>query len=182
MPVLEAEEEEIITSLIIYSANGTPVTRIELLSPANKPPGSHADTYRDKRRDTLRAGLRLVEIDYLHSRAPADERLPSYTDGDPGSTPYAILISDPRPSLSEGMMRVYGFGVLDPLPVIDIPLDGSDTVRLDFGSLYQETFSSRQLFYEIRTDYSREPVAIDSFHPDDQERIRAYMARIAEQG
>ena len=63
-------EEKELTSLIIYrvepSGDDKPITRIELLSPSNKPNGSHYQKYISKRQYTLRSQLNLVEIDYLH--------------------------------------------------------------------------------------------------------------------
>ena len=77
------EEEETLTGLVIYQAGegsvlGRPITRIELLSPANKPPGSHHEQYMVKRLETLKSGLRLVELDYLHESHPVIQALPSY--------------------------------------------------------------------------------------------------------
>lgn len=181
------EPEEYITSTVIYrmeSADdtiGIPVTRIELLSPANKPSGSDYHQYVSKRTDTLYSGLRLVEIDYLHERRPIMGAIPSYPDRHPDAYPYSIIISDPRPTFLEGRMNVYGFGVLDPLPSVTIPLDGADTVKVDFGAVYNQAFASLKLFYRVLTDYSQEPERFQSYAPADQERIRQHMAAIAAQ-
>jgi len=72
-------------------------------------------------------GLRLVEIDYLHERRPIDPRLPTYPSN-PDSYPYYILVSDPRPTYFSGKTAFYGFGVMDALPVIDVPLSDEDVV------------------------------------------------------
>lgn len=152
MPAATAEElveAEEFNSLVIYRIDEAevPVTRIELLSPANKPAGSHYLLYLRKRIETLQSGLRLVEIDYLHTIRPVIRRIPSYPDRAHGAYPYTITVTDPRPDPEEGEMKVYGFGVLDPLPVIEIPLANSDTVALDMGAVYQTTFNSSRVFY-----------------------------------
>lgn len=45
---------------------GVPVTRLELLSPTNKPPGDGYLQYREKHIVTIEQGVPLVELDYLH--------------------------------------------------------------------------------------------------------------------
>lgn len=99
LPVLEVADDEpdYLGSLVIYRLEagvfpGVPVTRLELLSPANKPPGSHAEKYRLKREETLRSGLRLVEIDYLHQQPPITNGVPNYQTGDADAFPYYIAV------------------------------------------------------------------------------------------
>lgn len=140
------ESEEFVPAVVIY-AGDTPVTRIELLSPANKRSGSHHPEYLARREATLRAGLRLVEIDYLHASRPVLARLPSYPDEHPGATLYMIIVADPRKVLDG--MAVFGFGILDKLPIIEIPLDNTDVFVLDFGPVYQRTFNTNPFYYEI---------------------------------
>ena len=87
-----ADEEDFLKSLVIYRVEGensleTPVTRIELISPANKPPHSYHRQYLVNRLDTLRAGIALVEIDYIHQRRPILAQLPNYGIGDPLAYP-----------------------------------------------------------------------------------------------
>lgn len=175
----EADEDEFISSVVIYKGP-KPVTRIELISPANKPPGSHAEKYLFKREQALKSGLNLVEIDFIHSRRSLlPRRIPSYPDRQPNAYPYAILVTSPRPSLAQSNTIVYGFGVLDPLPVIDIPLDGDEKVRLDFGQVYSLTFSTSRAHHSIFTDYTREPVNFDAYSDADKALIRQQMAKIA---
>src|SRR5690606_31840147 len=112
--------EELNSIMIYHAKGGKPITRIELLSPANKPQGSHYGTYLVKRDETLRAGLRLIEMDYLHETRPILPGIPSYADGEQDAFPYHIIVSDPRPTFHEGKVNVYSFGVMDALPVIDI--------------------------------------------------------------
>ncbi len=178
LPVVENVEEEYISSVIVYR-HEEPVTRIEVLSPANKHPGSDAAQYQTKRQQALSMGLCLVEVDYLHERRPIDNRIPSYRDRDNGATPYSIIVSDPRPET--GLMKIYGFGILDTLPIVDIPLAGTDAVRFDFGAAYHQTFDSSRIYYQIRTDYTTEPVNFAAYAPDDQAKIQQHMALIAQQ-
>jgi hypothetical protein len=181
MPLIErAEEEMYIGSLVIYRLQagglpGRPVTRIEVLSPANKAPGSHHDQYMAKRLDALRSGLCLIEVDYLHERRPIDRRIPSYADGEAEAPPYAILVSDPRPSLVAGTMRVFGFGVLDALPRVPVPLEGDTIVELDFNVAYRETINGSRLFRDLLADPSREPANFGAYHEGDRAQIRAFM-------
>lgn len=171
--------EDFLTGIVIYQAGedsslGKPVTRVEFLSPANKPGGSHFSNYVVKRAEALRSGLRLVEIDYLHWRPPVAVGLPSYPDGEAGAFPYLVLVSDPRPVIESGFTNVYEIGVDDPLPVITIPLAGTDTMTLDLGVVYNQTFDSSDFFYVV-VDYSQEPVHFERYTEADRARIKARM-------
>lgn len=184
MPQTLAEEDEL-TGLIIYQAGegsilGRPITRVELLSPANKPGGSHYEQYMVKRWETLRSGLRLVEIDYLHQTPPVIHNLPDYSRGMEGALPYVILVSDPRPTFEQGKTDVYAFGVDDPLPVINVPLAGADVVRVEFGTVYDHTLASSR-FFRMVVDYAQEPAAFERYSPADQEQIRQRLATIRKQ-
>ncbi|MBC7812240.1 MAG: DUF4058 family protein [Burkholderiales bacterium] len=186
LPLLETvSEEDSLTGLVIYravegSATGRPVTRIELLSPANKPGGSHHIQYMVKRLDTLRSGLRLVEIDYLHQTPPIIYMLPRYSGGSPDAYPYMILVDDPRPALEEGTTTLYAFHTDDPLPIIDIPLEGEEIVRVDFGAAYSTTFTNSNFFYTL-ADYTQDPPAFDRYSEADRERIQKLLADIRHQ-
>lgn len=180
LPVLRliADEDEL-SGLVIYNLSGEAVTRIELLSPANKPTGSHFGNYLQKRDETLQGGLRLVEIDFIHTRRPLISDIPDYTKQEKGARPYHILVTDPRPSILKGKTDVYSFGVLDTIPVIAVPLDGADYVRVDFGRVYDTTINKRT--FRRQMDYTKPPVNFDSYTPEDQTLILAQMARIAEE-
>jgi hypothetical protein len=178
------DDDEDITSIIIYRLEageypGRPVTRIELLSPANKPPGSHYKAYMRKRTETLQLGIRLVEIDYLHERRPLLADIPSYANRQTGAFPYHLIVSDPRPSADEGPTDIYSFGIFDPPPAVAIPLDDTDSIMVDFGLLYQRTFESSRLFREILVDYTQEPVNFASYTESDQKIISERMTEIA---
>jgi Protein of unknown function (DUF4058) len=179
LPLVDSfDEEEILMGLVIYRFTsrelpGVPVTRIELLSPANKPGGSNYAQYIRNRRETLLAGLRLVEIDWLHETRPIIPTIPSYPDHEAESYPYSIIVSDPRPSIEQGKTDVYSFRLSQPLPIINIPLDGSDVVTLDFTHVYNETIERRRFFSLI--DYAQLPARFETYSDTDQAYIRQHM-------
>ncbi len=175
------DDENFLMAVIIYRIEGknflnTPVTRFELLSPANKPGGAHHAQYLRNRQETLLVGLRLVEIDWLHESRPVITAIPSYPDGEDSSYPYSIIVSDPRPTLDEGTTLVYGFSVEQPAPTINIPLDGEDFVTLDFGRVYNQTIERRNFFSLI--DYTQEPAHFRAYQEKDRAYIRQHMAEI----
>jgi hypothetical protein len=148
------------TALLIYQVDddtslGRPVTRIELLSPGNKQ-GEGYLQYREKRAATLKSGLKLIEIDYLHETESPVMGLPSYPHKMSGSYPYNITVSDPTPSWQEGVAKTYAFTVDEPIPTTDVPLAKTDSIPVDFGTVYERTFTSMNA-YSYRVDYERLP-------------------------
>jgi hypothetical protein len=183
-PTLE-DEDDLLTAVVVYeiekgSLPGKPVTRIEVLSPGNKPPLSNYRQYLAKRLQTLRSGLTLVEIDFLHESRPVINLLPSYPDGDEDSVPYTIVVSDPHPAPEKGQMALYNFGVDDAIPPVSIPLAGKETTTLDFGAIYDALFESVRV-YKLIVDYEQEPVHFERYTDADQQRIRQRMAAIQAQ-
>lgn len=179
---IHEDDEMVLHALVIRQIEdeddlGTPVTWIELLSPTNKPGGTGALQFREKRTATLHSGLVLVEMDYLHQTLSPISRLPSYPDGEPGAFPYTIVVTDPRPTLKLGKMDIYGFAVDEALPIINIPLADDDRFALDFDAAYQKTFASLAA-YSQRVDYASEPERFDSYSADDQAHIRARMEAV----
>jgi hypothetical protein len=178
------EEIEYLTSIVIYRVDpknlpGIPVTRIELLSPSNKAGGSHHAQYLQKRLETLYSGLNLVEIDYLHHQPPTVSQLPSYADSDKGAYPFLVLVSNPHPAFAEGHIEVYGSVVDQPLPQIALPLAGEDSITLDLNIAYNRASMGSAHFFRRAIDYEQLPLAFERYSTDDQERIRARMAVIA---
>jgi hypothetical protein len=185
MPLIETvEDEEELYAVVIYrsdtaSKRGVPVTRLEVLSPANKYGGSHYASYLTKRQETLYSSICLVELDFLHEQQALLKYIPNYLAREENAFPYAIIVNDPHPTFDEGIVNVFGFGVLDPLPVLDIPLAGSDFVTVDFGPIYNRTMESSRLFREILVDYEKDPVNFEAYHEADRAAIREHMAKIA---
>jgi hypothetical protein len=183
-PLIEAlydVEEDYYMAIVILEDDGSPfgrpITRIELLSPSNKIGRGYAQ-YHQKRLATLKAGVSLIEIDYLHETPPTLNHIPSYSDKQTGAFPYHISISQPIPSFEQGTSATYGFFVDDPIPTIPIPLSENQHVTLNLNVVYQKTFMSINLYRHL-ADYSLLPAHFESYLPDDQTRIQAIMTRMA---
>lgn len=176
------DDDDKLTSITIFlnktgSPKGHPVTRIEVLSPSNKPGQSHYEQYAIKRVEVLKAGLRLVEVDFLDMYPPIRTALPNYLAHDQGASPYVILVTDPRPTFEQGFTQVYPFGVLSPIPVIAVPLEGKDLVPIDFGAAYNELLESSRLFRLI-ADYESDPVQFERFTLSDQQALRVFLVDV----
>jgi hypothetical protein len=177
---VEQAEELYLTSVIVYRTNEderTAVTRIELLSPTNKPPGDGYLQYREKRNATLEEGIPLIEIDYLHETPPPIRGVPSYPDREAKSHPYYIAITDTRISLEEGETKVYAFVVDEPIRIVDIPLAGDEILTLDLNPVYNQTYESLS-YFSNRVDYEQEPMRFETYSEADQQRIKARMAAV----
>lgn len=179
-----AAEEPFVPAAVIYEQTleprhhpllGTPVTRIELLSRANKQGGSHYSAYLKGRQEALRGGLPLVEIDLLHESASPIVGMPRYPEG---GYPYHITVSDPRQPAEPGQVRDYGFGVDEPIPAVPVPLAGDDAVLADYGAVYARTFGDGRWGQQV--DYEVAPPRMETYAPADQQRIVARMAAIAQ--
>jgi hypothetical protein len=169
-------------ALLIYEATdgselGTPVTRIELLSPSNKF-GDGLVQYTEKRVAALKTGLRLIEMDYLHETDPVMSGLPSYIRRETGAYAYNITISDPNPSVETGLSTTHWIDVDQPLPTLPIPLGNNESFMLDFNTVYHETYNSINA-YSYRVDYARLPERAETYSTDDLARIQTRMATVA---
>jgi hypothetical protein len=170
------EDEMYYMALVIYrldDGGSNPVRRIELLSPTNKPPGPGHILYREKRLATFKEEIRLIELDYLHERRSPINGVPAYPKH-PKSFPYYIAVTDPRPGLEKAMTDIYGFGVNEPIPTINIPLSGAEYLTFDFNAPYQRTFESMSHFQD-QSDYSRLPVNVEAYSEADRQQIEAVM-------
>ncbi len=167
-----------VRALIIYKftdaiENSIPVTRIELLSPANKPPASYYATYIRKREASLWAGLNLVEIDFLHHTHPILPYIPRYPDM-PDSTPYHVIVTD----LHNAQVEIYQIGLLDPLPKFYVPLAGDDTFILDLARAYQQVYDDTRLFQQLGNPAS-ELKNPEAYSPDDRAKLAEFINYIA---
>jgi hypothetical protein len=180
---MDIEPDALLNAAIIYRIEegdviGRPITRIELLSPANKPPAEGYKKYREKRNSTLSSGMPLVEIDYLHQTTPVAKNLPSYADGEPKAHAYNIIVNDPRPSVQSGLSHVHAFDVDAPICCLDIPLDHHQLVeQFDFGIPYNVTYENTPTYLRV-VEYEQEPLRFDLYSPDDQTRIHRRMSAI----
>lgn len=180
MPTLE--EEEFLTGVMIYqtgegSPYGKPITRIEVLSAANKPNHPYHARYHVKRMETLHSAIRLVELDFLHETPPILATLATYSDKKGESFPYYIIVTDPRPTFEQGQIFFYGIEILDPIPAVNVPLAGVDRVVVDFGEIYHRVYESLRMV-QVIVDYETEPVNFHKYSLANQQQIRATMADI----
>jgi hypothetical protein len=173
------EDELYFTSIVIREQqSGDLVTRIELLSPANKPGYAAYFAYRQKRLETMSTGIPLVEIDFLHETLPVIESVPQYLI-DANAFPYNAYVNDPRPSVKAGRLRVYGAQVGSKLPIVTIPLIGAESTALDLDAVYQHTFKVGRWGTRDYMDYSLQPARFHTYSPADQARILSHMGAIA---
>jgi Protein of unknown function (DUF4058) len=177
---LEFNEDLYYLALMVYevvadAVLGRPIMRIEVLSPSNKPGGDGYSLYQEKRYMTLKSGLRLVEIDFLHETRSPVKGLPRYPR-QPDSHPYRITVSDPTPTFETGLAKTSGFDVDQPIPMIALPLSSENSIEIDFGAVYNRVFESLEA-YSVRVDYEQLPDRFEAYSPADQERIRQVMTR-----
>jgi hypothetical protein len=173
--------EQPLSAVIVRDlANGArPVTRLELLSPANLPHGSYHERYLQKRAEALRGGLHLVEIDYLHQYQPVVPSARSYADGDADAFPYVITVTHVQLAPDDSRTYFYGSHVDDPLPRIVVPLLANAQIVFDLNPAYNQTATSTRRFRNA-SDYSQLPRAFERYSAADQARIRQRMAHIAQ--
>ncbi len=185
----ELSEEQFFRALAIREVTpkesrlGRIVTWIEVLSPSNKPGGQDWDDYAGKRLSIIAAGIPLIEIDYLHKQPPVIAGLPHYCanarkklQADVTAKAYNIAVTDPRPTIYEGSTQVYPFGVDEKVPPIPIPLNGTDVLPFDFGTVYNRTFSLSAHY--LLVDYDQLPAEFGTYSPQDQAIIQKRMALV----
>jgi hypothetical protein len=142
------------------------VTVIEILSPANKRPGSEDQaTYLQKRRTLLRAAVHLMEIDLLRGgQWPPLERPVS-----PAS--YYVTLSrwDRRPAA-----EVWPIGLEQALPALPVPLLPPDPdVALDLGDAVASVYEGAG--YATQIDY-RQPLPPPPLSAEDAAWVEAVLA------
>lgn len=172
------EVDDYMTAIGIYKIDsgelpGKLVTRLEVLSPANKRGGSYAH-YAQKRLQTLQSGINLVELDYLHETPSIDNRVPSYPDRQENATPYYALVSYPQPDFENGTMLLYSMAINEALPIIPIPLVGEDAAALALQDTYAATIQARA--FQLMIDLTNPPKNMDAYTEADQQYIREVMA------
>lgn len=167
----------------VRSSHGIPLIWFELLSPANKPGGRDARDYFDKRAKIIEAGIVFVEIDYLHESPPTIRSLPRYRASDQQHDlephPYYILIVDPRPKPMQGIVRVIGFDVDQPIPSATIALNTEHTLTINFDKPYHKTLEDALYGLEL-VNYAEFPQRFDRYRAADQGRIAARMLAVLE--
>ncbi len=143
----------------------TLITSIELLSPANKRPGTDgADAYEKKRQEIFQSGVHLLEIDLLRGgiRPQLARPLPTVS--------YAIFLSR---AYRRPLVDVWPIALRDTIPVVPVPLTYPDPdVPLDLNRLLHEVY--RNARYERRVDYRADPPP-PALSPDDAAWLDAHL-------
>lgn len=139
------------------------ITVIEVLSPANKQPGSDDyRTYLNKREDVLRGGANLVELDLLRG----GKRMPT-ADPLPPADYYALVCR----TYEQPRADAYHWTLREPLPVIPIPLAQADPdVTLDLQMAFTTVYDHAG--YDYSLDYG---AGVD---PSLSENDRAWVQEI----
>jgi hypothetical protein len=176
------DDDETLMGVVIYRVEDRqiacePVTRIELLSPSNKPGAPGYRQYLRRRTQALRAGVAMVEIDYWHESRPIVPRVPSYADGAQDAHPYLILVSTLEPSEDSKGLDIFEADVDTPLPTVAIPLTKPESIPFDLNTAYVQTFRSRRL-HALACDYATEPPAFERYRSHDQARILRLLEAI----
>lgn len=121
------------------------VTAIEILSPVNKREPQLSE-YRHKRTALRRHGVHLLEIDLIrrgqlplqHAQLPASD--------------YRVILERAGQPQSE----IWAFDLPDTLPVLPVPLAGSDPdALLDLGAALREIYHRNR--YDLMVDYQGSP-------------------------
>ncbi len=134
------------------------VTTIELLSPSNKDAGTVGQArYLEKRGSALHGGLHWVEIDLLRAgqRPPQPIALPHPTS-------YLAYVAQATPTGWNHL--AYPWGLRDPLPILPIPLLGSDRVFLNLGPCFRVAYDRTGA--DAEADYPGPPPS-PPLSPDD---------------
>lgn len=186
------EEEEYFRAVMIYQRRAEmadrPVTRIELLSPANKASGTHHEQYENKRRETLLAGIHIVEIDYLHQSAPIrslQDYVPNYAvrpsePRDPKARAYSVAITRVDSATEQKVnttLTIHRFGVDEAMPTLTIPLLKDEKTLLKLGEVYNYTFEAQRR-WALEVDYARLPPSFETYSPADLQRIVDRMQKV----
>ncbi len=128
--------------------SGRLVTAIEILSPVNKRPSHESfEAYRHKRRNLMRAGVHLLEIDLLRD----GERIPLVTEL-PNVSYFVFLTRGEATS----RVDIWPLPLDQPIPILPVPLLEPDPdVPLDLGQAIHNIYD--RAAYDLRVDYSQPP-------------------------
>lgn len=137
---------------IIDLAGERVITTIEILSLANKLPGTGQAQYLKKQQETIQAGVNLVEIDLLRTGEWVLSVPETYLHA-PERTPYRVCVfRAERPTFRE----FYPIGLREPLPTIQIPLRPTDAdVPMDLQALLNKVYEQGR--YHMLIDYLQPP-------------------------
>ena len=136
------------------------ITRIEILSPANKRRGPDHEAYRKKQGEVLDGDANLIELDFLRAGArvlPNAEIVAFLGQSDPPPD-YLVLVSRAWRRVDAGMgYEAFPRGLRECLPCIPIPLhEGEPEVPLDLQFVANRAYDSGP-YGRGAVDYSRPP-------------------------
>jgi hypothetical protein len=134
------------------------VAAIELLSPSNKLAGSVGQArYLEKRSSALRGGLHWIEIDLLRGgqRMPMPVAVPEAAD-------YLAYVAQATPTGWKHLL--YTWGIREALPLLGVPLLGTDRATLDLGACFREAYERTAA--DDEADYAANPPP-PPLRPDD---------------
>jgi hypothetical protein len=150
------------------------VASIELLSPSNKAAGAIGQArYLEKRASALHGGLHWIEIDLLRGgqRPPLAVTLPQPAD-------YLAYVAQATPTGWNHLL--YAWELREPLPLVPIPLLGSDRALLDLGACFRAAYD--RIAADDEADYLDAPPP-PALRPDDlawtEELLRQHGLRPA---
>jgi hypothetical protein len=142
LAVSDVEHREVFLEILDAASGRAVVTVIEVLSPANKRPGSGRELYLRKQRDLLASNASLVEIDLLRAGEPTVAVPAHQQAGD-----YRVAVARAR---QRTQRELYPISLRERLPRVAIPLAPTDPdVVLDLQALLEETYEKSGLWRRI---------------------------------
>ncbi|MCS7299954.1 MAG: DUF4058 family protein [Fimbriimonadales bacterium] len=153
-PILVEVRSEPITETyinIIATAGERVITSIEILSLANKLPGSGQAQYFKKQQETLQAGVNLVEIDLLRGGEWILSLPEVYLSEDARGVYHVCVFRATQPELRE----IYPIALEEPLPAISVPLRaGEADAVLELQPLVDRAYEQGR--YHRLIDYAQD--------------------------
>ena len=133
------------------------VTAIEVLSHANKAPGSHGrDLYLTKQHQLLQSQTHLLEIDLLRTGAPTLVPPPEQLRTRRPAWDYVVCL---HRAGRGGTFEVWLNTVRERLPRVWVPLtDAEPDIALDLQAVFDRCYDAGP--YRRRVDYRREPTPL----------------------
>jgi hypothetical protein len=137
--IIRLPDVEVIESyveIIDVASGGRVVTTIEFVSRSNKRPGPGRTKYLKKRRETIRAGANVVEIDLLRAGKPVTLATPTVV-----GRRWAVYHASVFRAIAPDQIEYYARTLRSKLPNVKIPLRKKDKdVRLDVQALIDEAY------------------------------------------
>ncbi len=137
-PRLVESKDDYDTFVEIVEGREHVITAIELLSPSNKQTPETREKWQRKRRDYLRSGISVVEIDLIRGGwvLPGREKLPKPLP--PNRVTYGACITRNQ---NKRYHEIYDLPLREALPVLSIPLREEDQdATLDLQALINQCY------------------------------------------